>query len=137
MYAHSFLNDWWFSLIILLLGLEHATIRDNIIFGSPAPFDTKRYEAVVHACALEQDLAILDAGDMTGTFRTWYDSPSLRPPFRNRGERNYIVWGSASSDRSRKSALLAGESDSTGRSVCNPHLEAFYLADFCAQSRRC
>ncbi|KAF5323393.1 hypothetical protein D9611_005605 [Ephemerocybe angulata] len=45
--------------------LEHATIRDNIIFGSPHPFDDERYRNVLHACALEQDLAILDAGDMT------------------------------------------------------------------------
>ncbi|KAJ3517873.1 hypothetical protein NLJ89_g222 [Agrocybe chaxingu] len=45
--------------------LEHATIRDNIIFGSPAPFDEERYESVLSACALRQDLAILDAGDMT------------------------------------------------------------------------
>ena len=58
-------------------GLEHATIRDNIIFGSPVPFDAKRYDQVVHACALEQDLAILDAGDMTGTFRTLCSISSL------------------------------------------------------------
>ncbi|PPQ69785.1 hypothetical protein CVT26_014173 [Gymnopilus dilepis] len=45
--------------------LEHATIRDNIVFGSPAPFDEARYQAVLDACALRQDLAIFDAGDMT------------------------------------------------------------------------
>lgn len=128
MYAHTVLYDRWFSLIICT-GLEHATIRDNIIFGSPVPFDTKRYEAVVHACALEQDLAILDAGDKTGTFLTSYYSPSLSPPFRNRRKRNHIVWRSASPDRSRKSTLLARESDSTGRSVCDPHLVASDLAN--------
>lgn len=50
------------------LGLEHATIRDNITFGSPFPFDEARYESVLDACALRQDLAIFDAGDMTGIY---------------------------------------------------------------------
>ncbi|KAJ3535367.1 hypothetical protein NMY22_g6525 [Coprinellus aureogranulatus] len=45
--------------------LEHATIRDNITFGSPVPFDAERYQDVVHACCLQQDLTILNAGDMT------------------------------------------------------------------------
>ncbi|EGN94459.1 hypothetical protein SERLA73DRAFT_114694 [Serpula lacrymans var. lacrymans S7.3] len=45
--------------------LEHATIRDNIIFGSERGYDKERYEAVVEACALVRDLEVLDAGDMT------------------------------------------------------------------------
>ncbi|KAG2022883.1 ATP-binding cassette transporter [Coprinopsis cinerea AmutBmut pab1-1] len=45
--------------------LEHATIKENIVFGSPVPFDEERYHRVVHACALEPDLSILSAGDMT------------------------------------------------------------------------
>ncbi|KAI0789892.1 P-loop containing nucleoside triphosphate hydrolase protein [Abortiporus biennis] len=45
--------------------LEHATIRDNIIFGASFGYDETRYEAVVEACALLKDLEILDAGDMT------------------------------------------------------------------------
>ncbi|TFK19978.1 pleiotropic drug resistance ABC transporter [Coprinopsis marcescibilis] len=45
--------------------LEHATIKDNVTFGSTAPFNEERYQAVLHACALEQDLSILVAGDMT------------------------------------------------------------------------
>lgn len=53
-------------------GLEHATIRDNIIFGShfgPSGdgFDEVRYDAVLEACALKRDLAILEAGDHTGS----------------------------------------------------------------------
>ena len=53
------------------LGLEHATVRDNIIFGShfgPSNdgFDEARYDAVLEACALKRDLAILEAGDLTG-----------------------------------------------------------------------
>ena len=53
------------------LGLEHATIRDNIIFGSrfgPSNdgFDEVRYDAVLEACALKRDLAIFEAGDLTG-----------------------------------------------------------------------
>lgn len=43
--------------------LEHATIRDNIIFGSPFVLD--RYDAVLDACALRPDLAVFDAGDLT------------------------------------------------------------------------
>lgn len=50
-----------------LPGLEHATIRDNIIFGSSFGYDEERYNAVVEACALVKDLDILEAGDMTGT----------------------------------------------------------------------
>ena len=49
-------------------GLEHATIRDNITFGSPVPFDAERYRDVVQACCLQQDLTILNAGDLTGVF---------------------------------------------------------------------
>ncbi|KAJ6483901.1 P-loop containing nucleoside triphosphate hydrolase protein [Mycena vulgaris] len=45
--------------------LEHATIRDNIIFGSAYGFDEARYQAVIEACALVRDLAVFDAGDMT------------------------------------------------------------------------
>jgi len=45
--------------------LEHATVRDNIIYGSPQGYDEQRYEAVVEACALDQDLSIFPAGDMT------------------------------------------------------------------------
>lgn len=45
--------------------LEHATVRENIIYGSPQGYDEQRYEMVVEACALDQDLSILPAGDMT------------------------------------------------------------------------
>ena len=43
--------------------LVNATIKENILFA--APFDAKRYKAVVAACALRRDLQILDAGDQT------------------------------------------------------------------------
>ncbi|KAJ1631469.1 P-loop containing nucleoside triphosphate hydrolase protein, partial [Pavlovales sp. CCMP2436] len=39
------------------------TVRDNITFASP--FEATRYAAVLKACALEQDLASLPAGDAT------------------------------------------------------------------------
>ena len=62
-------------------GLEHATIRDNIIFGSrfgPSGdgFDEARYDAVLEACALKRDLAIFEAGDHTGNplERDWRSS---------------------------------------------------------------
>ena len=49
-----------------MTGLEHATIRDNIIFGAAYGYDERRYKAVVEACALKRDLEIFEAGDMTG-----------------------------------------------------------------------
>jgi ABC-type multidrug transport system fused ATPase/permease subunit len=45
--------------------LEQKSIKDNIIFGSSRGFDHGRYNAVIEACALAKDLALLDAGDMT------------------------------------------------------------------------
>ncbi|KAI0775079.1 P-loop containing nucleoside triphosphate hydrolase protein [Trametes elegans] len=45
--------------------LEHATIRDNIIFGADYGYEETRYRAVVEACALEKDFEIFAAGDMT------------------------------------------------------------------------
>ncbi|XP_052235250.1 ATP-binding cassette sub-family C member 10-like isoform X9 [Dreissena polymorpha] len=43
--------------------IQHATVRDNILFGSP--FNSVKYEKVIDACALTEDLQILPAGDMT------------------------------------------------------------------------
>ncbi|EIW86976.1 pleiotropic drug resistance ABC transporter [Coniophora puteana RWD-64-598 SS2] len=45
--------------------LEHATIRANVIFGARSGFDEERYEAVLEACALNKDLDMFEAGDMT------------------------------------------------------------------------
>jgi len=53
-------------IVICATGLEHATIRDNIVFGCAYGFDELRYEAVLDACALVRDLEVLDAGDLTG-----------------------------------------------------------------------
>ncbi|KAJ5573698.1 uncharacterized protein N7459_008125 [Penicillium hispanicum] len=43
--------------------LVNATVKENIVFASP--YNEKRYRAVLKACALERDIAILDAGDQT------------------------------------------------------------------------
>ncbi|KAG7662276.1 uncharacterized protein J8A68_004170 [[Candida] subhashii] len=43
--------------------IQNATVRDNIIFGKP--FDIKKYNKVLYACALYDDLKTLPAGDMT------------------------------------------------------------------------
>ncbi|GAA6016442.1 hypothetical protein JCM11491_002414 [Sporobolomyces phaffii] len=43
--------------------LQHASIRNNILFGSKYEHD--RYEATIEACALRPDLAMFDAGDET------------------------------------------------------------------------
>uniref|UniRef100_A0A8C9H7L8 ATP-binding cassette sub-family C member 10 n=1 Tax=Piliocolobus tephrosceles TaxID=591936 RepID=A0A8C9H7L8_9PRIM len=43
--------------------IQFATIRDNILFGKT--FDAQLYEEVLEACALNDDLSILPAGDQT------------------------------------------------------------------------
>jgi ABC-type transport system involved in cytochrome bd biosynthesis fused ATPase/permease subunit len=43
--------------------IQNLTLRDNILFGSP--YDEERYKKVIYACALQPDLDILPAGDMT------------------------------------------------------------------------
>ncbi|KAE8352161.1 ATP-dependent bile acid permease [Aspergillus coremiiformis] len=43
--------------------LVNDTVKGNIVFASP--FDQRRYNAVIKACALERDFSILDAGDQT------------------------------------------------------------------------
>ncbi|XP_071514768.1 multidrug resistance-associated protein 1-like [Panulirus ornatus] len=43
--------------------LQNATLRDNIIWGQP--FEHHRYWKVVRACALQADLDMLPAGDLT------------------------------------------------------------------------
>ena len=43
--------------------IENATIRDNILFG--LPYHQSRYKKVLHACALEKDLEMLEDGEMT------------------------------------------------------------------------
>lgn len=43
--------------------IENATIRDNILFG--LPYHESRYKKVLHACALEKDLEMLEDGEMT------------------------------------------------------------------------
>jgi ABC-type multidrug transport system fused ATPase/permease subunit len=39
------------------------TIRNNILFGTP--MDEERYKKVLYQCALEPDLALLEAGDQS------------------------------------------------------------------------
>ncbi|KAJ7597443.1 pleiotropic drug resistance ABC transporter [Mycena floridula] len=45
--------------------LEHATIRDNIIFGAAYGYDEARYKLVIESCALVRDLEVFEAGDLT------------------------------------------------------------------------
>ncbi|GAB1518745.1 hypothetical protein RhiTH_001810 [Rhizoctonia solani] len=53
--------------------LEHATIRENILYG--LPYNQSRYEAVLDACALRPDLKIFPAGDQTGQSIHLFESP--------------------------------------------------------------
>ncbi|KAF9277945.1 hypothetical protein BGZ88_000877 [Linnemannia elongata] len=41
----------------------HSSVKDNILFGKP--LDQDRYEAVIRACCLQQDLDMLPTGDQT------------------------------------------------------------------------
>jgi len=43
--------------------IQNATVESNILFGKP--FNAKKYKRVLEACALESDLKILPAGDLT------------------------------------------------------------------------
>ncbi|KAJ1954449.1 hypothetical protein EC988_002427, partial [Linderina pennispora] len=43
--------------------LRNATIRDNVLFGSP--YDQSRYEETLRMCGLKPDLRIFSAGDLT------------------------------------------------------------------------
>lgn len=43
--------------------LRKKSIRRNILFG--LPYEEERYYAVLEACALKQDLALLEEGDDT------------------------------------------------------------------------
>lgn len=43
--------------------IQFATIRDNILFGKT--FDAQLYSEVLEACALNEDLSVLPAGDQT------------------------------------------------------------------------
>ncbi|XP_077978183.1 ATP-binding cassette sub-family C member 9-like [Glandiceps talaboti] len=43
--------------------LQNATLKENVIFGKD--FELTRYQTVIEACALQPDIDILPAGDMT------------------------------------------------------------------------
>ncbi|XP_055879588.1 ATP-binding cassette sub-family C member 10-like [Biomphalaria glabrata] len=55
--------DEGFAYVAQEAWIQHATVRDNILFGRC--YDSRRYELVLEACALIEDLKILPAGDMT------------------------------------------------------------------------
>ena len=43
--------------------IQNATVRDNILFNND--FNQSMYDSVIYSCALQQDLDMLPAGDMT------------------------------------------------------------------------
>jgi ABC-type multidrug transport system fused ATPase/permease subunit len=59
--------DWIIASAIAFVSqtpwIENMSIKDNILFG--LPYDETRYNKVLNACALTQDLALFDDGDST------------------------------------------------------------------------
>ena len=45
-----------FGLTLQDAWVQHATLRDNILFGRL--FDSEKYDAVIAACALQQDIKV-------------------------------------------------------------------------------
>lgn len=43
--------------------IQNASVRDNILFGSD--FQDRKYKKIIEACALQSDIDMLPAGDMT------------------------------------------------------------------------
>lgn len=43
--------------------IQNATVRDNVLFNNE--FHQQEYDKIIHACALQQDLDMLPAGDET------------------------------------------------------------------------
>lgn len=43
--------------------IQNGSLKENVLFDRK--FDKATYEKVLHACALEPDIATLSAGDMT------------------------------------------------------------------------
>ncbi|XP_077869738.1 LOW QUALITY PROTEIN: ATP-binding cassette sub-family C member 10-like, partial [Saccoglossus kowalevskii] len=52
-----------FGLVTQESWIQHDTVKDNILFGEP--FNVYKYDAVLDACALKEDMKILPAGDET------------------------------------------------------------------------
>lgn len=52
-----------FGLVTQQPWLQRGTIRDNIIFGKP--FDDTKYNNILQACSLTEDICLLPAGDLT------------------------------------------------------------------------
>lgn len=43
--------------------LRNCSLRENILFGKP--YDRKKYQSIIQACALKADIDMLSAGDQT------------------------------------------------------------------------
>ena len=43
--------------------IQNKTLRENILFNQP--YHKEKYEAIIHACALTEDLKIFTDGDQT------------------------------------------------------------------------
>lgn len=98
--------------------LEHATIRNNIIFGARHGYDEERYKAVIEACALARDLEIFEAGDQTGQPREHINTLVIPHNFiRNRGERHNTFWRPEGTHRFSPRIIFGSSGYYVGRPV--------------------
>ncbi|GFR60827.1 multidrug resistance-associated protein 7-like [Elysia marginata] len=56
-------KDKGFALVAQEPWIQHATIKDNILFGHP--YEWNKYQRVLEACALHDDLKLMPLGDKT------------------------------------------------------------------------
>ena len=87
-------------------GLEHATIRDNIIFAAKYGYDEARYNAVIEACALVRDLEIFEAGDLTGMSKGSASFHRLTVLHRDWREGHHSFWWTKGTSSTRSCAVL-------------------------------
>ena len=62
-YMYSYLQSRKIAYVAQSAWMQNTTLKNNILFGMP--FDQKRYDDTLDACALVSDLKVLPGGDST------------------------------------------------------------------------